>query len=710
MNFADGYQQIRAAAERGHTPDPELEVDQWAEAHMVLPKDAAEPGPYRVDRTPPARRIMQCLSPRHPAKRIVIRGASQMLKTQVAINFLAASAHRAPANMLVLEPTDSLAKRLSARIGKVIRDVPVLQTVFAPPRSRDNRNTVFAKDFAGGTMYIATAGSASNLAEIPARYVVIDEVDRLESSVGGEGDPVEIAEARATTFQSNCKFLEVSSPTLVGASKIDVLYDQGTREVYLVPCPHCGHHHELVLDNFRYARDPDTGHMSRAWFVCPECGAEIDERHKLRMLRDAAMGGTAHWYARSVGDGETVSFHISAFYAQAGSITWLQLARQHARAKERLDAGDPEAMKVFFNTRLALSWENALERTTAQQLQARQLDDVFPPRVIPDRALVVTFAVDTQPNRLEVQTHAWGPEMEHWVIDYVVLIGSPTEPPSNPGSVWARLDAYRREPFLHASGVLIPASVYGIDSGGANTQDVYNYGQARNHVGCVVLRGASKPDRPIISSTPSKVDIDWNGKRTEGGVLLWSIGTDVAKDHLFNRWKLQHGPGAMHFHQQLPLSWFEGLLAERPVLKRKPGGGFRRAYEKSVERNEPLDLSVYNLAMAHHLGLHRWSSQDWRRLREKLIPAQLTPDLFAAAPPPEPPRAADAIVLPTPADSPPQAPSAMVEAVAQQIADNRLMGEIPAPPSPEVQPPNVHTPAQPQSPVPMARRQLSRGI
>jgi len=58
----------------------------------------------------------------------------------------------------------------------------------------------------------------------------------------------------------------------------------GTQETYHVPCPHCGHLHELVLANFRYERDPDTGFMSRAWFVCPDCGCEIDERHKTAML------------------------------------------------------------------------------------------------------------------------------------------------------------------------------------------------------------------------------------------------------------------------------------------------------------------------------------------------------------------------------------------------------------------------------------------
>lgn len=167
-NLADGYACVIEAALRGARPDPELAIDKWAEEFMVVPRDSAKPGRYRIAHTPMARRIMQVLGPRHPSRRVVVRGASQMLKTQVALNFLAASAHRAPANMLVLEPTDSLAKRLSARVTKVIRDVPVLQSVFAKPRSRDSRNTVFAKDFEGGTMYIATAGSAANLAEIQA--------------------------------------------------------------------------------------------------------------------------------------------------------------------------------------------------------------------------------------------------------------------------------------------------------------------------------------------------------------------------------------------------------------------------------------------------------------------------------------------------------------------------------------------------------------
>ncbi|CAN5858788.1 phage terminase large subunit family protein [soil metagenome] len=627
MNIADGFDLVVRTATAAARPDPELRVDEWSEEFMVLPKIAPHPGPFRYERTPYARRVAQVLSPGHPCKRVVAKVASQMFKTQSAINWIGACIHRAPANILALQPTDGLAKRFSARVAQSIRNVKVLRECVSAEKSRDKRNTSQAKDFKGdATLYINTAGAAANLAEITVRYLFIDEVDRLPPLV--EGDSVEIAEARATQHERDCKFYEVSSPTIEGFSKIDELHAMGTQEVYLVPCPGCGHHHELVLANFKYERDPDTGFMGKAWFVCPENGCIIEERHKTTMFADAPMGGTAHWFARSQGDGETVSVTMSAFYMPIGAIGWLSLARQYERAKQALQRGDHTLMQAFYNTRLGLSYRNSETTTTAKQLQDRA--EGYPPRVVPEEALVLTTAVDTQANRLEVQIEAWGPGMEHWVLDYIVLIGSPSDPPDAPNSVWARLDEIRRTPFAHASGSKpIMISAYGIDAGGANTQDVYNYGSARKPFNCTVLHGANRPNRPIMGSAPRRVDIDWGGMKTPGGVELWQVGTDVAKDYLFGRMQLTEGSGAMHFHDQLPPEWFAGLVVEQPRIRYVKGRAVRDYVKPNGARNEPLDLSVYNLAIAYQLGLHKWSALDWKRLRDKLVPEQLTRDLFS---------------------------------------------------------------------------------
>lgn len=680
MNLADGFDLVVRTATEAARPDPELRVDEWSEEHIKLPKSSPHPGDFRYERTPYARRIAQVLSPGHPCKRVVARVASQMFKTQSAINWIGACIHQAPANILALQPTDGLAKRFSARVSQTIRLCKVLREAVSAEKSRDKRNTTQAKDFKGdATLYINTAGAAANLAELTIRYLFIDEVDRLPPLV--EGDSVEIAEARATQHERDCKFYEVSSPTILGFSKIDELYDMGTQEAYLVPCPHCGHHHELVQENFRYRRDPDTGFMDRAWFVCPECGAEIEERYKTTMFNDEALGGTAHWKARARGDGETISVTMGAFYQPIGAIGWLSLARQYERARQALQRGDHTLMQAYYNTRLGLSYRNTETTTTYKQLLDRA--EPYAPRVVPHEALVLTMAVDTQANRLEVQIEAWGPGMEHWVIDYIVLIGSPAELPSQAGSVWARLDEIRRTPFAHASGSRpIMISAYGIDAGGSNTQDVYNFGAARRALNCTVLHGASRPNRPIIGSAPSRVDIDWNGEKTPGGVELWQVGTDVAKDYLFGRLQLTEGPGAMHFHDQLPEEWFKGLVVEQPRLRYVKGRSVRDYIKPNGARNEPLDLSVYNLAIAYQLGLHKFSALDWQRLREKLVPKQFTPDLFSAPPPP---------------------------AVESTAASDATVGTVAASPAPAAAPP-VHTHApQPAAPT-NGRRILNRGL
>jgi phage terminase large subunit GpA-like protein len=664
---------LRAAAE-GVLPDPALWLDQWAEEHVVIPKGGAFSGPYRLAHTPYARRILQALSPDHTAGRVVAKIASQMLKTQVFICAALGWIDAAPANILALEPTDGLAKRLSARISKSIEACDKVKDKVAAPRSRDKRNTIDAKEFDGGTLYITTGGSDANLAEIPARYLFVDEVNREGYRTGAtEGDRIKMAEARLTTYEGMSKAYFVSSPTKVGASEITKLFEQGTQEHYHVPCPHCGHLHELVLENFRWEIEEGTDDkVTRAWFVCPDCGAEIEESDKATMLPDETMGGRARWVATAPGDGETISVTLSAFYAPLGSIHWRRLAKELVQARAAKALGDKGPEEVFYNTRLGIDYDGGEITSTVRELMARAAAERLPPRVVPERGLVLTMYADTQPNRLEVTTEAWGPGMEHWTVDHQIIWGSPTDPPDTPGGVWQRLEELRRTPLPHASGALIRVSSYGIDSGGANTQDVYNYGSARESVGCLVTKGENLRGRPIIPSRPTLQDIDWQGRRVEKGVKLWRLGTDTAKDWLFNRLQVESGPGAAHWHSQTTEDFFEQLLVEKPQIRWHKGRAIREYVKPNGARNEILDCAVGNLALAHHLGLHKWSDADWRRLRENLA--------RTLGPPPDAPTGAQPRARPPPARQPE------------------------TPPPPPVAPPVQRAPA------PAGRRVYSRGI
>lgn len=302
--YADGAEVYREAYCRGLKPDPDLWVDEWSDEYMRIPRDtgAAEPGKYRTARTPYAREPMRCLSPAHPCKRVVTKVASQLMKTQIALNWIGALIHMAPSNILTLLPSLGLAKRVSSRISKTIDATPELKARVAASRSRDARNTMDTKEFEGGTLFATTAGSAANLSELSARYIYGDEVDRWDVDVDQEGDPIKLAEARGSTFGRNAKFYFSSSPLIKGASRIDDLFMMGDQRHFYVPCPTCGHMQVLSWDRLLYSPDFSTVHYQCAG---SDCDVLIEEHHKSEML---AKG---EWRAHAKGDGETVSFQLN---------------------------------------------------------------------------------------------------------------------------------------------------------------------------------------------------------------------------------------------------------------------------------------------------------------------------------------------------------------------------------------------------------------
>ncbi|MCK3864637.1 phage terminase large subunit family protein [Pseudomonas sp. B329] len=615
----DGAEVYREAYFRGLRPDPSLWVDEWADEYMRIPRDtgAAEPGKYRTVRTPYAREPMRCLSPAHPCKRVVTMVASQLMKTQIALNWIGALIHMVPSNILTLLPSLGLAKRVSSRIGKTIKATPVLRERVAASRSRDSRNTMDTKEFEGGSLYVTTAGSAANLAELSARYVYGDEIDRWEVDVGEEGDPIELAETRGSTFGRNAKFYFSSSPTIKGASRIDDLFEGSDQRYYYVPCPTCGHMQTLEWERLHYSQDFSVVHYECA---APDCDVLIEEHHKGDML---ARG---EWRAHAKGDGETVGFHLNALYSPLGWTGWKSLAKQFEKAKKAQAKGDLEPMQVFYNTRLAKVWDSAQEQTKASVLIERARKEGFSLGAMPAAVMMITGAVDVQADRLEFMAMGWGVGMERWVIDHRVIAGDPSDE-----RTWAVLDELLKERYRHPCGVGLGILAVAVDSGGHHTDEVYQFCRVRRWRNIFAIKGASKPGKPVIAQRPSMVDVTWKGQTERGGAELWFVGTDTAKDWIYNRYPFESGPGALHFANDLPDEFFAQCVAERKVAKYVRGHKRIEWIKGKAERNEALDLMVYCLAMAHYLGINRYQEHDWDRVRNSLAQAGLFDEKVVAA-------------------------------------------------------------------------------
>jgi len=595
IHFHGGRDTFIQALSEGLKPDPSLPLDQWCEEYMVIPRStgAAEYGKYRLERTPHARLIMKCLSDRHPARRVVLMAASQMLKTQVALNWFCYIVHQHPSNFVWLMPTGKLHKRIVQRIDRVISAVDVVRPRVSPPGSRLATNSQDIKVFQGGTLYIATAGSAANLAEVPARYVSFDEIDRAELSVDGEGDPVKLAEARQTTFAKNAKSYYYSSPTIKDESRIEALYLEGTQRVALAECIHCGHPQELVFENLILGESGD------AIYPCVSCGGIHRDSDKNKMFKNGL-------WSEPNQQSNTESFLLSAMYQPYGWLGWNDLMKQHQEAQADLDRGLEEQMIVFYNTRLARPWKRTNDVGSMDVIRSRAED--YKLRVAPDGVLLLTAGVDTQDNRLAVQIVGFGKNMRAWVLDYIEIHGDPAE-----DDVWNQLTTLINTKILHESGQELPIMATLIDTGGHRGEAVKYYVRSRR-INCPIAGfGAAKAtSRPLGKGTMQ--DVNWKGQLDKKGVLLHAVGTIELKHIIFSRLKNDAEKSIsermLHFSNELDDFYYAGVLSETWDRQKK------RYIPKPGIRNEPLDTLVYAFAAAYHprIRADRKTDKDWDRV------------------------------------------------------------------------------------------------
>ena len=579
--------------------EADLTVSQWADNNRMLSgKASAEPGPWRTDRTPYLREVMDCLSTTSPVQRVVLMAGAQLGKTEGGANWLGYVIDHAPGPMLMVQPTVDMAKRLSKqRLESLISDTPVLSEKIAPARSRDSGNTMFSKEFPGGMMILTGANSATGLRSTPCRYIFLDEVDAFPGDVDGEGDPVTLAERRSTTF-SRRKIFMTSTPTVKDFSRIEAEYLLSDQRRFFVPCPCCGGMQWLKWTQLKYQdNDPST-----ARYECEACCERFSENHKTGMLQ------AGEWRATAPGDGKTAGFQISSLYSPLGWKSWHEVVEDFLRAK-----GDAPRLKTWVNTVLGETWEeDYASKVSADGLLERC--EHFEPAVIPENGLALTVGVDVQDNRLAVSVWAWGRDEEGWLLDHQEIYGDPSRQ-----ELWKQLDEVALREWPHVLGGKLRPDVVAIDSGGHFTAEVYQYARERGRQGVIAIKGQSQRGKPPIGK-PSKVDINAKGQTLKRGAQVWPVGSDTAKTTLFGRLKHNEpGPGYLHFHMQTTSEYFEQLTAEKQVLRTNRNGfPVREWVLPASKRNEALDCLVYAYAALNRMYQRFDRRTMWDQLEKRL--------------------------------------------------------------------------------------------
>jgi phage terminase large subunit GpA-like protein len=551
-------------------PPPDWTVSEWADRTRRLSSESsAEPGQWRTSRAEYQRGIMDAVNDAK-TEQVIVMSSAQVGKTEAVNNVVGYHIDFDACPMLVVQPTLDMAETWSKdRLTPMLRDTPEIgQKVTG--KSRKSQNKILHKSFPGGHVTIAGANAPASLASRPVRLVLCDEVDRYPASAGSEGDPVNLAIKRTSTFW-NRKILLVSTPTVKGHSRIEDAFDQSDKRYYQIPCPHCGTMHRLQWANVRWKEEePKT-----ARFICPHCDAEYTTAQKNAAVR------RGEWVASAKFKGKA-GFHLSELYSP-----WRHL---HETVADFLEAkGSPEKLQVWVNTCLGETWEEGGKVLDENELISRRENYAAP---VPARALILTAGVDVQPDRLELEVVGWGAGEESWSVDYHVINGDPDIPEGSLGSPWTDLTDYLRQEWQHESGQSISVSYTFVDSGGSNTQAVYNYVKRHKGGRVFAIKGRGGEGLPIVGAPNRR-----RSGKLKRTVDLYIVGVDNAKAVVTKRLEIDSpGPGYCHFPAERESTWFRGLTAETMVTKMVKGRPKREWKVIEGRRNEPLDCRVYAFA------------------------------------------------------------------------------------------------------------------
>ena len=571
-------------------PPPDLTLSEWADKFRRLSAgSSAEPGRWRTSKAPYQKEIMDAITD-IAIRKVVIMSAAQVGKTDaMVLNPIGYYVHYDPSPIMVIQPTIDMAEKFSKeKLSPMIRDTPVIAERINE-KSRNSGNTIMQKIFPGGFVTIAGANSPTGLRSHTVRILLADEIDGYPASAGSEGDPLMLATKRQTTYW-NKKQVSISTPTIKGASRIEVEYEHSSKGEWNTPCPCCGELQPLVWSGVVFDKDD----LTEINYVCSKCGVISSEAEWKEKFIDGK-------FVHEDPENPVKGFHLNTLASTL--TTWREVVEKFLVANEEVKKGNVELMKVWTNTEMGQTWEEDGETIEDEELIKRRENYNCE---IPADVLYLTAGVDTQDDRFEVEVVGWGPEYESWGIKFAALYGD-TGNMQDP--VWDNLDAFLSQSFEKPDGSKLKIIVTCMDSGGHRTNQVYKFCKARFNRRIFAIKGSNDSAAAYIQKPT---------KNNREQAYLFTIGVDTGKSWLMDRLKLSEpGPGFCHFPREdgrgYDEKYFKGLTSEKKVMRYKMGRPYF-AWELKDRgehrRNEALDCRNYATAAIEISGLPLKKPED----------------------------------------------------------------------------------------------------
>lgn len=614
---------MAAAMSVAVTPPPPMTPSSWAAKNLILPD-----GPRANDYWDPSLALhcvepMDALGPDAPDNEVVVMKSAQTGFTIMLIVLAGHSIDRDPCRMMIVQPTSgALSDFNKEKLQPAIDMSPVLAAKVNGIVSRSgDSSTATNKQFPGGSISLAIASSAADLRSKTRKKVFLDEIDEYPDDLDGQGDPLEMAEARQIAFLAtgDWKRLKISTPTIKGDSKIEAAYLAGDQRRWHVACPGCGERFVFEFDRTHFRFNDVAPYQ--AHYVSPCCGTIIEGHEKNAVYRTGIYIPTASR------PGAGRSYHFCAM--SSPFVPWDEVARKYVEAN-----GDPRKLKAFYNLWLGLPYEVRGDAPDHVRLMERREHDLVRGR-IPPLGLILTGAADVQMRGIYYEIKAYGPDRQKWIVDAGIIEGETNDPHAG---AFLRLAEIHATAWPDAYGGSRRVDAFGVDSG-FRSHVVYTW--VRGRTGAFALKGLDGWSRPALG-TGQPVDVDFNNKRIRNGALVWGVGTwplkgahydDLRKEGLKSG-KERDPSGYCHFGTWIDEVYFRQITSEYLATENFRGRTRRIWLPRKGEENHFLDCTIYNDALADYLGLSRLTGDEWAALAAERCAPEIVrnPDLFAPAP------------------------------------------------------------------------------
>lgn len=555
-------------------PPKPLTISSWAAEKRRLSREAsAEPGRWNLDRAPYQRSIMDAIS--SPGlKRVVLMTSAQIGKTEMLLNTIGYYSEHDPSPIMVVNPTDAMAQAFSKdRLAPMIRDTECLKEIYGMAKSRDTANTILHKQFPGGHITMIGANAPTNLASRPIRILLLDEVDRYPASAGTEGDPVDLADKRTTTFW-NRKVVLVSTPTEKGVSRIEKEYLKSSQEEWCVQCPYCGKYTPFKWDNLDF---------KDMMMKCDHCEEKLSE--------DEWKEQPGMFVAQNPSVTDIRGFHLNEMASPWKR--WKDIKQAYLEAvKDKKETGSDYKLRTWVNTSLGEPYEVMGAKADLKDLINRREKYTAE---LPKGVLLLTAAVDVQDDRLEIEVCGWGAGYESWGITYEKLYGNLEK-----NFIWEELEAFLSKPFTFEDGQALNIACTFIDTGGHFTTQSYKWLKSMQQKKKMIfgIKGMGSNGIPLLHKKSTN---------NQYNVPILILGVNAGKETVLERLYItEYGSGYCHFPENIDRGYdqkyMKGLTSEQRIVKDVKGKPTVCWVKRPGARNEPFDLRNYNTAAVEFLN------------------------------------------------------------------------------------------------------------